>query len=108
MGLNIKVSSIHWGSWNISPARKGGLRYVELRNHLKVSGSQEINLMQVVTIYCIDIFTKYYNVKYHSNLPYYARTAYRRDKVYGKTLTSVFGIRNLHKSAAFKVSKTTY
>lgn len=61
MGLNIKVSSIHWGSWNISPAHKEGLLYVDLRNHPKVFGSQEINLMQVVTIYCIDIFTKYYN-----------------------------------------------
>lgn len=30
-----------------------------------------IDVMQVVTIYYIDIFTKYYKVKYHSNSPYY-------------------------------------
>lgn len=71
--------------------------------------SQEINLMQVVTIYCIDIFTKHYKVKYHSNSPYYTTAAYGQDKAYGKkTFTSVFGIRNLHKSAAFKISNTKY
>lgn len=42
--------------------------------------------MQVVTIYCIDIFTKYYKVQYHSNSPYYIRAAYMQDKVYEKHL----------------------
>lgn len=63
--------------------------------------SQEINLMQAVTIYCIDIFTKYYKVKYQLNSPYYISASYRQDKVCEKTLASVFGIRKLHKSAAF-------
>lgn len=52
--------------------------------HRKLFNSQETNLMQVVTIYCIDIFTKYYKVKYHSNSPYYTMAAYRQDKAYRK------------------------
>ena len=54
---------------------KGGLLYVELWNRSmeRLFSSGEIHLMQVVTIYCIDIFTKYYTVKHHSNSPYYMR-----------------------------------
>lgn len=48
------------------------LAYVELCMELFNGKSLQlsINLMQVVTIYCIDIFTKYYKVKHHSNSPY--------------------------------------
>lgn len=61
----------------------------ELRDHSmeRIFNPHEINAtMQVVTIYCIDIFTKYYKVKYHSNSPYFTKAAYSQDKVHGKHL----------------------
>lgn len=45
------------------------------RNHFNASSN-----------YFIDIFTKYYKVKYHSKSPYYTRAADRLDKVHGKHL----------------------
>lgn len=63
---------VHAELWNCSKER--------------IFNSQEVNLMRVVTIYCIDIFTKYYKVKYHFNSAYYTTAAYRQDKVYEKHL----------------------
>lgn len=66
------------------------------------------NLMHVVTIHCIYIFTKYYKVKYLSYLPYYTRVSYRQNKVYGKTFISLLGIRSPHIPTTFKILNTKY
>lgn len=57
----------------------------ELWSHLmqRLLKFGEINLMQVVITYCIDIFTKYYKVRYHSSSPYYTRLNTGKTKYMG-------------------------
>lgn len=84
-----------------SPVFLMRLVHVELCMELFYGKTSTLDIMQVVTIYYIDIFTKYYKVKYHANSPYYTGLHTGKTK-YGKTFTSVFGIRNLHRFAALK------
>lgn len=46
--------------------------------------------MQVITICCIDMFIKYYKVKYHSDSPY-SQELHKARKYMEKLSTSVFG-----------------